>query len=99
MQYQILKEPMAMLEIQLKNEEQLTAEAGGVGTINKTKPTIMNMISIFLKLAYARIKHFSFNEDAKSGTITELRLRALRSGPKLQFYSTFAFVIKRKCFI
>jgi uncharacterized protein (AIM24 family) len=30
MQYQILKEPMTMLEIQLKNEEQLTAEAGAM---------------------------------------------------------------------
>ena len=30
MQYQILKEPMAMLEIQLNNEEQLTAEAGAM---------------------------------------------------------------------
>jgi uncharacterized protein (TIGR00266 family) len=30
MQYKILKEPMAMLEIQLNNEEQLTAEAGAM---------------------------------------------------------------------
>jgi uncharacterized protein (AIM24 family) len=30
MQYKILKEPMAMLEIQLNNEEQVTAEAGAM---------------------------------------------------------------------
>ena len=30
MHYQILKEPMAMLEIQLNKEEQLTAEAGAM---------------------------------------------------------------------
>ena len=30
MHYQILKEPMAMLEVQLNKEEQLTAEAGAM---------------------------------------------------------------------
>jgi uncharacterized protein (AIM24 family) len=30
MQYQILKEPMSMLEIQLNKEEEITAEAGAL---------------------------------------------------------------------
>lgn len=30
MQYEILKEPMAMLEIQLNKDEQITAEAGAM---------------------------------------------------------------------
>jgi hypothetical protein len=46
-----------------------------------------------------KLQHCWFSEDARSGTIAEPRLRALRSGPKLQFYPTFAFVIKSKWFI
>ena len=36
MQYKILKEPMAMLEIQLNNEEQLTADFVDYLGIEKT---------------------------------------------------------------
>jgi uncharacterized protein (AIM24 family) len=60
MQYKILKEPMAMLEIQLNNEEQLTAEAGAMVCIKgnievKVKTTTRSGGGFFKKFKVAAI--------------------------------------------
>ena len=64
MQYQILKEPMAMLEIQLNNEEQLTAEAGAMvyirGNIEVKTTTRSGGGGFFKKFKVAALGHQSF---------------------------------------
>jgi uncharacterized protein (TIGR00266 family) len=63
MHYQILKEPMAMLEIQLNNEEQLTAEAGAMVYIKgniEVKTTTRSGGGFFKKLKVATLGRQSF---------------------------------------
>jgi uncharacterized protein (AIM24 family) len=63
MQYKILKEPMAMLEIQLNNEEQLTAEAGAMVYIRgniEVKTTTRSDGGFFKKFKVAALGHQSF---------------------------------------
>ena len=63
MQYKILKEPMAMLEIQLNNEEQLTAEAGAMVYIKgniEVKTTTRSGGGFFKKLKVAALGRQSF---------------------------------------
>ncbi len=63
MQYKILKEPMAMLEIQLNNEEQVTAEAGAMvylkGNI-EVKTASRSGSGFFNKLKVAAMGNQSF---------------------------------------
>jgi uncharacterized protein (AIM24 family) len=63
MQYQILKEPMAMLEIQLNNEEELNGEAGAMVYIKgniEVKTTTRSVGGFFknLKLLHWAVSHF-----------------------------------------
>ena len=63
MHYQILKEPMAMLEIQLNKEEQLTAEAGAMVYIKgniEVKTTTRSGGGFFKKLKVAALGRQSF---------------------------------------
>jgi uncharacterized protein (AIM24 family) len=63
MHYQILKEPMAMLEIQLNKEEQLTAEAGAMVYIKgniEVKTTTRSGGGFFKKFKVAALGRQSF---------------------------------------
>jgi uncharacterized protein (TIGR00266 family) len=63
MQYKILKEPMAMLEIQLNNQEQLTAEAGAMVYIKgniEVKTTTRSGGGFFKKFKVAALGRQSF---------------------------------------
>jgi uncharacterized protein (TIGR00266 family) len=63
MQYQILKEPMAMLEIQLNNEEELTGEAGAMVYIKgniEVKTTTRSGGGFFKKFKVAALGRQSF---------------------------------------
>ncbi|MFL6360003.1 MAG: TIGR00266 family protein, partial [Nitrososphaeraceae archaeon] len=63
MQYRILKEPMAMLEIQLNNDEQLTAEAGAMVYIKgnvEVKTTTRSGGGFFKKFKVAALGRQSF---------------------------------------
>jgi uncharacterized protein (AIM24 family) len=63
MQYKILKEPMAMLEIQLNNEEQVAAEAGAMVYIKgniEVKTTTRSGGGFFKKFKVAALGRQSF---------------------------------------
>jgi uncharacterized protein (AIM24 family) len=66
MQYKILKEPMAMLEIQLNNEEQLTAEAGAMVYIKGNIEVKTTLISSCLCSSTFHIQNGLFLHISKS---------------------------------